>query len=178
MTENVIELIRIPAERVKILVGKEGKTKKRIEQKCKVKLTIDSEGDVHIDGETTEIFFALDVVKAIGRGFEPGDALRLLKDDYGLYVISLKEIAKSDKTMKRLKGRVIGENGKIKTEIEKATDSKLCIYGHTISIIAKIDTIEYAKEAIGMLLNGAKHSRVLSYLAKTKRGVMQDRLRG
>ena len=123
-------------------------------------------------------FFASDVVKAIGRGFDAREALRLLKDDYSFYLISLKEVAKTDKAKKRLKGRIIGEKGKMKTEIEKAADAKLCIYGSTVGIIAKIDTMEYAKEAVNMLINGAKHTSVLNYLSKARRTIMQERLTG
>ncbi|MBU0531962.1 RNA-processing protein [Candidatus Micrarchaeota archaeon] len=172
------EIVRIPEERVKILIGRDGKTKKRIEEKCNVELDIDSEGGVQISGDPSDVFFAMDVVKAIGRGFEPRIALLLRKDDYGLYIISLKEIAHSDKTLTRLKGRVIGEKGKIREQIESSVDAKLCIHGNTIGIIAKIDTMEYAKEAVNMLLTGAKHTGVLNYLAKAKRGIMQERLKG
>jgi ribosomal RNA assembly protein len=178
MMEEETEMIRIPEERVKILIGREGKAKHLIEKKCNVTLTVDSEGEVQITGDTTKVFFALDVVKAIGRGFEPRTALKLLDNEHGLYIVSLKEIANSDKAKQRLKGRVIGEKGKIKTEIENSLDAKLSIYGSTIGIIARIDTMEQAKEAVDMLLRGAKHTSVLNYVAKAKRQIMQDRLRG
>ena len=38
------KLIRIPTDRIGALIGKSGKTKKLIEQKCSVNLDIDSEG--------------------------------------------------------------------------------------------------------------------------------------
>jgi ribosomal RNA assembly protein len=176
--EQEIEIIRIPEERVKALIGKEGKTKQLIEKKCDVTLAVDSEGEVQIRGDTTEVFFAKDVVKAIGRGFEPRTALKLLDSEYGLYIVSLKEIANSDKAKLRLKGRVIGEKGKIKTEIEHSLDARLSVYGSTIGIIARIDTMEQAKEAVDMLLRGAKHTSVLNYVAKARRQIMQERLRG
>lgn len=176
MTE--IEILHIPSERVKAIIGKKGSTKERIEEKCNVELVVDSEGEVQIKGESSEVFFALDVVKAIGRGFSADDALKLMQDDYCLYIIPLKEIAATDKEMIRLKGRVIGEKGSIKSQIENATDSNICVYGSTIGIIARIDSIEYTKEAINKLLQGANHSSVLSYLARIKRELMHERLRG
>ncbi len=172
------EIVRIPSERVKVLIGREGQNKKRIEERCKVELAIDSEGEVQINGDPAEVFFAKDIVKAIGRGFSVDDALRLLKHDYGLYIISLKEVAHSDKAIIRLKGRVIGEKGSIKSQIESATDSVVSVYGNTVGIISRIDSMEYAKEAVTMLINGAKHSTVLSYLAKARRELMQERLKG
>lgn len=173
----MIEMINIPSERVKALIGKDGSTKKRIEKRCNVKLIIDSEGGVQIDGESADVFFAKDVVKAIGRGFRAADALRLLNHDYGLYIIALKEFAGSDKAIARLKGRVIGEKGSIKAQIESSTDSFVSVYGSTVGIIARIDSMEYAKEALNMLIRGAKHSTVLSYLSKAKREIMEERLR-
>ncbi len=171
------EIIRIPEERVKVLIGKEGRTKKTIEQRCGVGLQISDE-EVQISGDPADTYFAMEVVKAIGRGFEPRKALLLLKDDYTFYLIPLRELLPTDKAIKRLKGRVIGEEGRIKTLIEEATDSFVSVYGNTIAIIAKADSIEYAKEAISMLINGAKHSTVLSYLAKSKREIMDSRFRG
>ncbi len=172
------DFVRIPSERVKVLVGKDEATKKRIEKKCNVELIVDSEGEVEIIGDPADVFFVHDIVKAIGRGFPPETALKLLGNDYGLYVIPLKEIVHSENALTRLKGRVIGENGKIKYAIEDATDSYVSIYGNTIAIIAKIDTMEYAKEAIGLLIDGARHTSVLGYLAKAKREILESRLKG
>lgn len=170
------EVVKIPSERIRALFGPKSTTKEYIEEKCGVKLEIDSEGDVEIFGESTQIFFAKDVVKAIGRGFEPNVAIKLI-GDFNLYIISLKEIVESENAITRLRGRVIGEKGKIKIEIESATDSFLSIYGNTIGIISKIDTMPFAKEAIEMLLNGAPHLAVLNYLAKSRREIMDSRLR-
>lgn len=172
------DLVKIPTERVKALLGKDGITKKRIEKKCNVELTVDKEGDVEIAGDSADVFFAIDVVKAIGRGFNPSIALKLMKDDFAFYLIPLKDLAGSDSAIKRLKGRVIGEKGRIKEAIEDATDCYLSIYGNTIAIIGPLDSMEYAKEAIGMLVNGAKHTTVLGVLAKSKRTIMEARLRG
>ena len=61
-----MELIKIPSERIKIL----NQAKKRVEKICKVHISIE-EFEVSIDGDASDIYFAKDVVKAIGRGFEP-----------------------------------------------------------------------------------------------------------
>lgn len=169
------EIIRIPEERQQILIGKNGATKAKIEQKCNVKLIINSEG-ISIIGEPEETFFATDVIKAIGRGFEPRLALKLLKD-HTLYVISLRELLSSEKAITRIKARVIGEHGKIKEAIEESTDSFISVYGHTISIIGKIDTIEFAKEAVGKIIDGAPHTIVLSYLKKAKRKIYDEKFK-
>jgi len=173
-----MEVLRIPERRVPALIGVEGKTKKKVEKLCNVKLNISGEGEVEIEGESADVFFATDVIKAIGRGFEPKDALMLVKEDYQFFLIDLKEHTGNDRAVKRIKGRIIGEKGKVKKEIEQATESKISVYGNTVGIISKIDTIEYAKEAVSMLIQGARHSRVYGYLGGVRRKIMGERLRG
>lgn len=171
------EILNIPKERVKTLLGENGATKRKIEAKCNVTLSIDPDGEIDIEGDPADIFFARDIVKAIGRGFTPEAALRLMGHDFGLYVISLKDYTHSENAVTRLKGRIIGERGKIKSRIEEATDSYLSVYGSTVAIISRIDTMEYAKEAVGMLIDGARHTSLLAYLAKAKREIMESRLK-
>lgn len=171
-----MEIVRIPTQRMATLLGDRGATKKMLEKRCKVKLTVRAEGDVEINGEEADIYFAQEVVRAIGRGFEPRTALKVLKEDYQLYVIDLKEHAHTENAIHRIKGRVIGEEGRIKQEIEKAADSDLSVYGNTVAIIARIDSIEYAKEAIARLIHGAPHSSVLRYLASVRKQLMGARL--
>jgi ribosomal RNA assembly protein len=172
------EMVKIPAERVKVLVGENGRAKAMIEKMCNVRLIIEDEGDVDVEGEATDVFFAKDIVKAIGRGFAPKDALRLADQDYNLYIIPLKAIVSSEKAMTRLKGRVIGRDGRAKSDIESATQSVISVYGSTIGIISRIDTMGYARESVGMLLEGATHTALQTYLSKARREIMDNRLRG
>ena len=172
------EVIRIPAERVKILVGKDGKTKELIEKKCRVELKVDKEGEVDIKGESAEVFFAKDVILAIGRGFNPQKALKLLNPDYQLHIFHLKEYLSTEKAIKRIKGRIIGEDGKMKEEIEDATDSYLSVFGNTVGIISKIDSIVYAQEVVEMLINGAKHASAYNYLGRARKRILESRLKG
>ncbi len=173
-----MEFIKIPHERIATLIGERGKTKKQLEEACEVKLNVDEDGEVEINGDTSHTYFAKDVIKAIGRGFSVHEALKIIKENYGFYLIDLDEFAKTEKAITRIKGRIIGERGKMKKEIESATESFLSIYGDTVGIISKIDTMEYAKEAISMLIDGAQHSHVFNYLAKIKRQIMGERLTG
>ena len=52
----------------------------------------------------------------------------LLKQDYALEMIDMKDIAgKNKSTMERLKGRVIGKEGKAREEVERLTDTHISI---------------------------------------------------
>ncbi len=172
------EIVKIPEERVNVLLGKEGRTKRLIEKKCRIKLRVDPEGEVNISGESAEVFFAKDIIIAIGRGFNPRKALKLINSDYQFYLFHLKDYLFTDKAIKRIKGRIIGEEGKMRKEIENSTDSELSIYGNTVGIISKIDSITFAKEALEMLINGARHASVYNYLARAKRRILESRLKG
>jgi ribosomal RNA assembly protein len=163
-----MEIIRIPAERVAKLIGKGGDSKELLELKLKVSIKVTGDGEVELNGESVDEFFAKDVIRAIGRGFEPHVALRLLGEDFALRIIDLRDYGSKDH-FARLKGRVIGEDGRSKEIIEEQTDSVLCIYGHTISIIAKLEDLATASEAVFKLLEGSNHSTVFGYLEKMHR---------
>ncbi len=163
--------LKIPEERVAVLVGKEGETKKELEEQTKCKLDITKEGDVTISGEDAlQLYTAREVIHAIARGFNPRLALQLLKADYALEMIDLKDVAgKSKNTLQRLKGRVIGTAGKSRENIERLTETNISVYGKTIGIIGEIGNVSLAKQAIGMLLSGSMHKTVFSFLEKKRK---------
>ncbi|MDO8538410.1 MAG: KH domain-containing protein [archaeon] len=169
------EIVLIPKNRVGALIGEEGKTKKLIQAKTKTKLKIDSKsGEVEIQAEekNSEKFQkALNIVKAIGRGFSPQNALLLLREENFLEIIELEQFTgKSPKLMHSKKSRVIGSEGKIREKIEKSTGTKVSVFGKTIALIGDLEAIEKAKHAIEILLEGASHDSMNSYLQREERG--------
>jgi len=169
--------VKIPQERIGALIGPEGRVKATIERKLSIELQVESEtGGVKITllptaSDPTVLFRAKETVTAIGRGFSPERAFRLFRDDEAfLEIIDLREVVgRSQSDMKRLKGRVIGKNGKTRMLIEELTEASLSIYGHTISIIGNMDQKEAAKEAIRMLIRGSQHSTVYRFLHRKRR---------
>lgn len=176
--------VRIPKERVGALIGPEGKTKKTIEEKLSVELQIESEtGGVTVTlAEKTEdpslLFRAKDVITAIGRGFSPEHAFRLIRDEETvLDVIDLRTIfGRSESDLKRVKGRIIGMNGKTRRIIEELTDTNVCVYGHTVSLIGNVEQVQVAREAIQMLINGSQHSTVYRFLHRKRRDLKKKML--
>ena len=169
------ELVLIPKNRVGALIGEEGKTKKLIQNKTKTRIKIDSKtGEITLEAEqkhSEKFQKALSIVKAIGRGFSPQNALLLLKEENFLEIIELEEFTgKSPKLMHSKKSRVIGSEGKIRDKIEKSTGAKVSVFGKTIAIIGELEAIEKAKHAIQILLEGASHDSMNSYLMKEERG--------
>ena len=158
-----------------VLIGREGSTKSKIEHAFKSRLLIQSQGGVveilprEDSDDPTTILRARDVVLAIGRGFSPERALELADEDIVLDIIDLREtLGKNDRDIARMKGRVIGREGKIRRLIEEMTDAKVSVYGHTISMIGEYETVTAAREAIELLLKGKQHSTVYKLLRKIK----------
>lgn len=165
--------LRIPKIRVGALIGKNGKTKAQLEKELDCTLKIDKEGGVEIKcKDALAVLKSRNIVTAIGRGFSPENALLLLDDAYLIHIINLQDIlGKNERTMERFKARIIGTQGKIRERIEEATDTKIAIFGKTVSIIGKRDDIQVARQAIGMILEGAMHQTVFTILAKKSKGM-------
>lgn len=164
--------IKIPIERIAVLIGKGGEQKRRIEEKLKVKINVHSEdGDVEISGEdSVAVFEAMNLIKAIARGFNPEIAELLFDETYMFDLISVNDYASgSKKTMMRLKGRVIGDEGKARKMIESMTSCNVSVYGKTIGIIGKVEDVPIARQAVEMLLEGAPHGNVYRWLEDKKR---------
>jgi ribosomal RNA assembly protein len=176
--------VRIPKERVGVLVGPDGKVKQYIEEKLMVKLEVDSEqGDVNITlskqaQDPSVLFRARDVVTAIGRGFAPEDAFRLIRDENAIFdVIDLREIfGRSESDIKRVKGRIIGLEGKTRKTIEELSGADVVVYGHTVGIIGTFVQANIARTAVQMLIDGCQHHSVYNYLAKKRRELKKQML--
>ena len=110
------QVVRIPVDRVGALIGKEGSTKRSLEGDLGVNLGVDSrEGLVTVKGistDKTDPFAAVRVIEAIGRGFSPQRARRLLEDGTSIEVIDLRDFGRSANSLERIRGRVIGLKGK------------------------------------------------------------------
>jgi len=169
--------LKIPKERVGVLIGPEGRTKKHVEEKLSVELQIDSEaGDVSITmaekaDDPSMLFKAKDLVTAIGRGFSPEHAFRLVRDEEAMLdLIDLRSVfGKSEADIKRVQGRIIGMNGKTRRIIEELTDTSVSVYGHTVGIIGTLEQVQIAREAIEMLIKGSMHGTVYRFLHRKRR---------
>jgi ribosomal RNA assembly protein len=176
--------VRIPKERVGVLVGPEGKVKQYIEEKLMVELQIESEaGGVSIvlsenTKDPTTLFKAKDVVTAIGRGFSPEYAFRLIRNEEDIFdFIDLRTIfGRSESDIKRIKGRIIGANGKTRGLIEQLTEANVVVYGHTIGIIGTFGQVDVARNAVQMLINGNQHHSVYKYLQKKRSDFKKEKL--
>ncbi|MFH1455817.1 MAG: KH domain-containing protein [archaeon] len=166
--------IKIPKERVAVLIGTKGEIKNLLEKKSGVRISVNSDtGDVGLESKDSVAAFEMKiVVQAIGRGFSPENAMLLFSEEYGLDILNIQDfVGKSKKTQMRLKGRVIGAEGKSRKMIERLTECHVSVYGKTIAILGEIEYLSLAKRAIEMLLEGSPHGNVFKWLEVSVRNL-------
>jgi ribosomal RNA assembly protein len=175
--------VRIPKERVGILIGPEGRVKQHIEEKLQVKLEVDSEGSVTITlsekaSDPSLLLKAKDVVTAIGRGFSPEVAFRLIRNEDEIFdMIDLRLIfGRSESDIKRVKGRIIGADGKTRRLIEELTEADVVVYGHTVGLIGSFEQVDAAHNAVQMIVEGCQHHTVYNYLQKKRTELKKQKL--
>lgn len=180
---SFMQTVKVPKERVGVLIGKDGKVKEMIEKTCGVKLEIESEyGNVTIrnDAKPDEMmpFKAVEIVTAIAKGFSPQRANRLLDEDTMLYVQDLKEFSgRSSNSLERIKGRIIGVDGKARTIMEQLSGALISVYGHSVAVIGNSEEIRLANEAITMLAKGSMHKSVYNMLQEARRRAKIERIK-
>jgi len=164
---------KIPVERVGILLSNKGEIIKTIQQRLDVKISIDpSLGSVVIepsksDTPVNNLFKAKDYIEAIGYGFSPERAERVLGEDQVLLVIDLKDqLRLPDNHLKRIKGRIIGEEGRARRNLEEISGCYISVYENYIAIIGDYESANAVKEAIQLLIEGREHSTVYRYLKR------------
>ena len=170
-------LVKIPDDRIGVLIGKNGRVKREIEEKCKVQIEIDShKGDAIISSTYEPVaemqpFKALEIISAISKGFSPERAYRLFSDEDLIFqIIDLKDYAgKSSNTMDRIKGRIIGQNGKSRKTIEELSGAYMSVSGHTVALIGEFEEVRLANDAVIMILKGSTHKTVYAMLQQSKR---------
>ena len=178
-----MKYLKIPMDRVGVLIGHNGETKRYLENISGARIDVDSEqGEIAIDERTAKdpltVLKVENIIRAIGRGFSPEHANRLLDDVVDFYVFDIYDyVGKKEQHVLRVKSRIIGREGKTKRVLEDLTESNISIYGHTISVISDSENMDIVKKAIDMLLSGSRHSTVYRFVeGSMKKLKMEHRL--
>lgn len=165
----MIKSVKIPEERIPVVIGTKGSTKRLLEKKTKTKLIIEEE--IIIEGESLEVMTAENIVKAIGRGFSPVHALILLDEENTLVII---ELPKNEQSQRRIKSRLIGTRGKSRKNIERLTDTFISVYGKSVAVIGKYQNVQLAEEAINKIVKGFSHRAVYEFLEGKQDGRKEE----
>ena len=167
---------RIPKDRIAVIIGKAGATRKMIEEACGAKLEVDSRtGEVSVDWADSDVDPVVrmktpDVILAIGRGLSPKRAVQLLEDEIHLQMYDIREwVGRQPNQIRRMRSRLIGRNGLIRSRIEELSGTEIAIYGSSVIIIGDDMGLEIANPAIESILRGAEHGSVLHGLEKDRK---------
>jgi ribosomal RNA assembly protein len=166
---------RVPEDRIGALIGPGGRTKRAIASSTHTEIEIDAaEGEVRVSGPDSDPMGALrarDIVLAIGRGFSPERAFRLLKDDTFLGILDIKFTTgkRGKAVLRRIRSRVIGTHGRARTRIEELSGCSMSVYGSTVALIGEEDQLERGTRAVQLLLRGSEHSTVFHLLARLRK---------
>ncbi|MEM4769644.1 MAG: KH domain-containing protein [Desulfurococcaceae archaeon] len=174
---------KIPTERVGVLLSNNGSVKKEIEEKTKTIITVNPDtGAVVIEPafphtSALDLMKAQNIVKAIGYGFSPERAFRLLEDDQTLEVIDVRQyVGNKPNHVRRVLGRVIGEEGRARRTLEELTSTYISVYEPYVAIIGDYETANIAKRAIEMLIEGRMHSTVYKYVDREMFSIRRRRM--
>ena len=172
------QLPRVPKDRIAVLIGAKGATRKELEQAAGCKsIQIDSQtGEIDVtwgdpgDYAPVKALKLRDVIKAVGRGMAPSRAIQLLQDDWFFEMVDLREhVGRKSKQQRRIRARIIGSEGKIRKMIEQHTGAEISIYKSTVVIVGDDEGLGSARQAIEMLAKGSEHGTVMKFLERERR---------
>ncbi|MEM0476194.1 MAG: hypothetical protein QW367_00960 [Candidatus Aenigmatarchaeota archaeon] len=110
-----------------------------------------------------------EIIDAYIFGFSEEECRKLFNENFRFQIIEIKNFLRNKNNRNRLrelKGRVIGEKGKTKRNIEELTKSKIIIKRNIIGIISSEENYDLVRRAIEMILEGRMHSTVYSFIIK------------
>ncbi|HXY46697.1 MAG TPA: KH domain-containing protein [Thermoplasmata archaeon] len=176
---------RVPEDRIGAVIGPGGRTKREIATRTGTEVDVDTDdGEVRFAGPDSDpmgVLKARDIVLAIGRGFSPERAFRLLKENTFLGVLDIKFTTghREKSSLRRIRARAIGTRGKARSRIEELSGCSMSVYGSTVALIGEEEQLERATRAVELLLRGSEHSTVFQYLARARReAALDDATRG
>ncbi|MEM2020839.1 MAG: KH domain-containing protein [Zestosphaera sp.] len=175
--------LSVRPERLGVLIGEGGKCLRELENRTQSLITVDSvNSNVVIEAATLRtpadmLLRASDFIKAIDAGFNPERAGRLLEGDSILIVINLKNsVGDTLNRLHRVKSRIIGEDGRVRTNIEQLTGTYISVYDDMVGIIGDYEGAYLAREAIEMLIQGREHSTVYRFLTRKAHELKRKRI--
>ena len=177
------QFMKVPGERIGVLIGKKGVVVERIKQECRVNVEIESEtGNVIVGYDSRSLlegnpFKAFEIISAVARGFSPERAFKLLHEDVVFQLLDMRDyVGNSQNSMSRLKGRIIGERGKSRRTIEELSGADVSVYGHTVGFIGIFEATKVAVEAIILLSRGSSHKGVYAMLQNYRKKLKQEKM--
>ncbi len=173
--------VPVRPERLGVVIGKGGGNLQVLERTFNVKIKVDSQtATVFVapaEGATPyEVMRARQALEAISLGFSLEDALLLSSEEYCFEVIDLSEIARNPEDLKRIKARIIGEEGRAKRSIEQLAGVKIVVGDKVVGVLGECENVSVARKALTMLAEGRTHATVYGFLRSATRELKRRRL--
>ncbi len=158
------------------------KHRELLEKELNVKIGIDKTGQVIIEPKESttleQIMKAKEVLEAINYGFDINTALELKKPNYVLMIVDLRDYVDKSKInhLIRIRGRIIGEEGRARRTIEELSGTKIVISDKAVAIIGEYENTKAAREAIELLIRGRQHATVYRRLQSWRKEMRRRKL--
>jgi len=131
----------------------------------------------HRDGKIVRIyledFYSIykieKVIKGIKANFSIDVCEKIFREEYDILEFDLKKV--SDKKLnhlRRIKGRLIGENGKAIKELESRTGAKISITDRYLYIAGDFVSIQSAYFVLNKLVGGMSHNKAFEIATELK----------
>jgi len=153
-----------------------GQVMGELRRRLGVRLTLDESNsrvliEAEGEGDAANVLRARDIVRAIAIGFSPQDALQLLDEDYVLVVVDVTQVVGDKEShLRRVLGRVIGENGRARRTLEEITGTKIVVNDRgLVGIIGDYERSQIAKHGVELLVQGRMHATVYRRLESMMR---------
>jgi len=166
----------VPPESFEKVKGELGQVMGELRRRLGVRLTLDESNsrvliEAEGEGDAANVLRARDIVRAIAIGFSPQDALQLLDEDYVLVVVDVTQVVgDKENHLRRVLGRVIGENGRARRTLEEITGTKIVVNDRgLVGIIGDYERSQIAKHGVELLVQGRMHATVYRRLESMMR---------
>ncbi len=138
--------------------------KKKLEHDFNIKIR--REGDIiNIDSKPEDELLAIEAFEAINLGFSIPQVLTMKDEGITFKKIPIKNFTKKNDTA-RIKGRIIGKEGKVLNVLENLTDCMFAVHNNFVGIIGREEEMHVAEDAVKRIIQGSKHSAVYAILEK------------
>jgi ribosomal RNA assembly protein len=168
--------VRVPEERLGVIIGTGGGTRRTIAERTGAEVEVEGADEavrlsVPDSADPIGLLRARDIVLAIGRGFSPERAFRLLGENTYLAVVDIKQSTgkRTKSAIWRIRSRIIGREGRARERLEELSGCAISVQGTTVAIIGDEKQLVRASRAVQLLLRGSEHATVFRMLAHARR---------
>lgn len=173
--------VPVKPDRLGVVVGKDGSNKASLERTFNVVLQVDSKTSTvyisPVQGATPlEVMRAKQAIEALSLGFSLEDALQLSDENWCFEILDLSEVARNPDDLRRIKARIIGEEGRARRNIEQMAHVRIVISEKVVGILGECENVEVARKALLMLIRGRTHGTVYGYLRAAGRELKRRRI--